>query len=75
MSPDRRAARRCSALRASVGATCRAAARSRCCVLLAVAAAIAADAFAGRRPPAVVREAPTTLSRGVPATLRLHAGR
>src|SRR5688500_77636 len=43
-------------------------------VLLAVAAAIAADAFAGRRPPTVVREAPTTLSRGVPAKLRLHAG-
>ena len=41
--------------------------------LLAVAAAIAADAYAGRRPPAVVREAPTTLSRGVPAPLSLRA--
>ena len=42
-------------------------------VVLAAAAAITADAFAGRRPPAVVREAPTTLSRGVRVPLRLHA--
>jgi uncharacterized protein (DUF58 family) len=42
-------------------------------VLLAVAGAIAADAFSGRRQPVIVREAPTTLSRGVRVPLRLHA--
>jgi uncharacterized protein (DUF58 family) len=41
--------------------------------LLAVAAAIATDAYAGRRPPAVVRAAPATLSRGVRVPLRLSA--
>ena len=44
-------------------------------VLLAVALAAAAgvDAWWVRRPPEVVREAPTQLARGVPAELRLVA--
>lgn len=41
---------------------------------LALAAATAVDAWWVRRPPAVVREMPTQLARGVPAVLRLEPG-
>ena len=42
--------------------------------MLAVAAATVVDALAARRTPPVTRRAPSFLSRGVPATLRLELG-